>query len=512
MDKIIVIDFGSQYNQVIVKTLRKLKVYSELIEYKKISAEMIKEDKSIKGIILSGGPTSVYREDAFKIDEKIFGLNIPILGVCYGMQYINDFFGGVVVQTPVKEYGKTEIIIEKENLLTSGTPNRQDVWMSHNDSVTIVAETLEVLSSSKDHPAIIKHQSKPIYGVQFHIEVEHTEYGQKMVENFCFNICQVSADFAMEVYVQELQDKIKTDLGDQKVICALSGGVDSSVVAALLQKTIPNQVHFFFVDTGLLRLEEGEQVLELFRTKFNIDVLKIDGKKEMMDSLKGLEDPEEKRKAIGKTFITIFQKTIKEISTTEKVNFLAQGTLYSDIIESGTSTSQTIKSHHNVGGLPDDMEFQLIEPINRLFKDEVRELGKTLGLDDAFVYRQPFPGPGLGIRIIGEITAKKVEILQAADQIVRKVIDNSEYQKQIWQYFCVLTNTKSVGVKGDVRVYDYVLALRFVTAVDGMTADFARIDFETLNTISQEITNNVEGISRVVYDITGKPPGTIEWE
>lgn len=512
MNKILVVDFGSQYNQVIIKALRKLNIYSELIEYTRITSKMLETDKTIKGLILSGGPSSTYEEHSFKIESEIFETNIPILGICYGMQYIASIYGCQVKETQIKEYGKTKIEINTANALTKSTPNIQDVWMSHNDSVTEISKNIEVLATTQNHPAIIKLNEKEIYGVQFHLEVEHTEFGLKMLENFCENICFVSRDFLMENYINEMKEKIAQSIGDENVICALSGGVDSSVVAALLQKIIPNQIHFFFVDTGLLREGEGDQVLSLFKEKFDIDILKIDGKKEMMEALKGLTDPEDKRKAIGKAFIDIFSKTIREISVDKKVKFLAQGTLYSDIIESGTATSHTIKSHHNVGGLPKDLEFELIEPLNKLFKDEVRVLGKTLGLDDDFVYRQPFPGPGLGIRIIGEITEAKIVTLQKSDKIVRDLIDKSKYQKELWQYFCVLTDTKSVGVKGDIRVYENVLALRLVTAVDGMTADFARIDYDLLNEMSQTIVNQVEGVSRVVYDITGKPPGTIEWE
>ncbi len=511
MEKILVVDFGSQFNQVIVKSLRKNNVYSELVHFEEVTKEYIENDSNIKGIILSGGPSSVYDEDAYQIDNGIFELNVPILGVCYGMQYISKLFGGVVEATDVKEYGLAEITITNDDEFTKGTPNKQNVWMSHSDSVVDLGDNLIEIASSDNHPAIIKVKDKNIYGTQFHIEVSHTEYGQELISNF-IEVTGVSREFCMKKYIEEVSQEIKAKVGNKKVICALSGGVDSSVTAALLNKVIPGQVHYFFVDTGLLRKDEGDMVIEMFNNDFKLDVLRINIDQEMFDELKGLTDPEDKRKAIGKKFITIFERTIKDISTDDEVEFLAQGTLYSDVIESGTKTSHTIKSHHNVGGLPEDMNFKLIEPINKLFKDEVRELGKELGLPEKLVMRQPFPGPGLGIRVIGEVTEEKVKIVQEADAILRRVIEEEGLNKEIWQYFCVLTDTMTVGVKGDVRAYEYLLALRMVTSSDGMTADFAKVDFNVLAKISNEITNNVKGVTRVAYDITTKPPSTIEWE
>lgn len=508
-DKILVIDFGSQYNQLITRRIREMNVYSELISCH-TKASTIKNDPSVKGIILSGGPKSVYEENSFTCDEEIFKLNIPILGICYGMQYIAYKFGGNVQTLNNKEFGKQEISTV-ESTLFAGSPKKQNVWMSHGDQVTSLPEDFKVIASSETTDiCAFENERLGLYGVQFHPEVKHTDYGNKILENFIFKIAKAVPNWKISDYIDQKVLEIKKTVGDNKVLMAVSGGVDSSVAACLIEKAVNKNLTCFFVDHGLLRKNEAVEVMDFFENKFNINVIKIDAKERFLNKLKNVIDPEEKRKIIGHEFVKIFEEVADKYGKDYK--FLGQGTLYTDVIESGTSTAQTIKSHHNVGGLPKDMNFTLLEPLNKLFKDEVRALGIELGINESLIYRQPFPGPGLGIRILGEVTLEKIRIVQDSDYILREEIKKAGLDKQIWQYFTVCTSSKTVGVMGDQRTYSYCVAIRAITSVDGMTADWSRIPYEVLDVISRRIVNEVSGCNRVVYDITSKPPGTIEWE
>ena len=504
---ILVLDFGSQFNQLITRRIREMGVYSELHDHE-ITVEEIKQ-LNPQGIILSGGPNSVYADDMFDIDEGIFDLNIPILGICYGMQLMMHKLGGKVERANEREYGRATISINDQTLFKA-LPQEQTVWMSHSDKVIDIPKGFEVIAHNPHcENAAVVHRDKQFYGVQFHPEVRHTEYGNDMLRNFIRNIANCTGEWTMENFIDIEIDKIRSQVGDKKVLCAMSGGVDSSVVAVLLHKAIGDQLTCIFVDHGLLRKGEGDMVMEHFAEGFNMNIIRVDVKDRFMEKLKGVSDPEKKRKIIGNEFIYVFDD---EAAKLEGVEFLAQGTLYTDIIESGTKTAQTIKSHHNVGGLPEDMEFELIEPINTLFKDEVRTLGIELGIPEHLVWRQPFPGPGLGIRVLGEITEEKLEIVRESDAILRDEISKAGLERDIWQYFTVLPDIRSVGVMGDYRTYDYTVGIRAVTSIDGMTSDFARIDWEVLQRISSRIVNEVDHINRVVYDITSKPPATIEWE
>lgn len=507
-EMIIVLDFGSQFNQLITRRIREFGVYSELHPHT-ISAEEIKK-MNVKGIIFSGGPNSVYDENAFTCDEKIFELGIPIFGICYGMQLLAKHFGGKVEQAKHREYGKAEINVGTNATLFRNLPEQQVVWMSHGDLVTEVPEGFSIDAKSPSCPiTAMSNEVENLYGVQFHPEVRHSVYGNDILKNFVFNVCGCEANWTMEHFIDVQIEQIRKTVGDKKVLCALSGGVDSSVVAVLIHKAIGDQLTCMFVDHGLLRKGEAESVMETFAEKFQMNVIKIDAKKRFLDKLAGVTDPEQKRKIIGNEFIYVFNDESAKLAGIE---FLAQGTLYTDIIESGTATAQTIKSHHNVGGLPEDMEFELIEPLKTLFKDEVRELGSALGIPDEIVWRQPFPGPGLGIRIIGDVTEEKLEIVRESDYILREEIKNAGLDREIWQYFTVLTNIRSVGVMGDARTYDYTVGIRAVQSIDGMTADWAKIPWDVLEKISSRIVNEVPHVNRVVYDITSKPPATIEWE
>ncbi|MBC6136417.1 glutamine-hydrolyzing GMP synthase [Listeria innocua] len=507
-EKIIVLDFGSQYNQLITRRIREFGVYSELHPHTITVEEM--EALNPTGIIFSGGPNSVYDEDAFRADERIFDMGIPILGICYGMQLMTTHFGGKVERAKDREYGKADIHVENPSRLFASLPTDQVVWMSHGDLVVKEPAGFEVTATSKSCPiAAIADEDRLLYGVQFHPEVRHSAYGNELLKNFALNICGCKGDWTMENFSEVEIAKIQEIVGDKKVLLALSGGVDSSVVGVLIHKAIGDQLTCIFVDHGLLRKGEADQVMATLQGEFNMNIIKVDAKQRFMDKLAGVSDPEQKRKIIGNEFIYVFDD---EANKLDGVEFLAQGTLYTDIIESGTATAQTIKSHHNVGGLPEDMQFKLIEPLNTLFKDEVRALGTELGMPDAIVWRQPFPGPGLGIRVLGEITEEKLEIVRDSDYILREEIKNAGLEREIWQYFTALPNIRSVGVMGDGRTYDHTVVVRAVTSIDGMTADWARIPWDVLEKISVRIVNEVDHVNRVVYDITSKPPATVEWE
>lgn len=507
-EKVIVLDFGSQYNQLITRRIRELGVYSELHPHT-ITAEEIKA-MNPKGIILSGGPNSVYGDNAFQCDKQIFELGLPILGVCYGMQLMAVHYGGKVERAKQREYGKAVLTIEQQSPLFEGLPNEQAVWMSHGDLVVEAPEGFIVNGTNPSCPiAAMSDPTRNMYAVQFHPEVHHSVFGNEIIKNFVFHICGCKGDWTMENFIELEVEKIRETVGDKKVLCALSGGVDSSVVAVLLHKAIGDQLTCIFVDHGLLRKGEAESVMKTFADGFHMNVIKIDAKDRFLNKLVGVTDPEKKRKIIGNEFIYVFDD---EAAKLEGIEFLAQGTLYTDIIESGTATAQTIKSHHNVGGLPEDMAFTLIEPLKMLFKDEVRALGTELGIPDEIVWRQPFPGPGLGIRVLGEITEDKLKIVRDSDAILREEIAKAGLERDIWQYFTVLPNIRSVGVMGDARTYDYTIGIRAVTSIDGMTSDWARIPWDVLEKISTRIVNEVDHVNRVVYDITSKPPATIEWE
>lgn len=505
--KIVVLDFGSQYNQLIVRRIRDLSVYAELIHPEDFKIE---HTEDILGFILSGGPNSVYEKDAPQLPRGLLDVGLPILGICYGMQLLAHHLGGKVEGSHRKEYGLTEMKIQTKNPLTQGLPHLFNVWMSHGDQVTELPEGFIGIGSSETTPfAMMMNVDQSIFGIQFHPEVRHTEYGITILDRFITSVCHAEKTWSMPQFIEEKTREIKELVGDGHVICALSGGVDSSVVAALLNHILGDQFTPIFVDHGLLRLHEAEEVQETFMHRFKMNLITVDAKSRFLELLKGVSDPEKKRKIIGEAFIRVFEEQVKAVS---HATFLAQGTLYTDVIESGTKTAQTIKSHHNVGGLPKHMSLTLIEPLNRLFKDEVRELGLALGLPESIIRRQPFPGPGLAIRILGDVTEEKIRIVQESDFILREEIKKHHLDQSIWQYFTVLTPLKTVGVMGDSRTYDNVLVIRAVTSIDGMTADVAHIPYPILQKISNRMTNEVRGINRVVYDITSKPPGTIEWE
>ncbi|RMG71873.1 MAG: glutamine-hydrolyzing GMP synthase [Nitrospirae bacterium] len=510
IEKILVLDFGSQYTQLIARRVRECKVYSEILPFN-VSLERIKEFNP-KGIILSGGPSSVYSEGAPIPDRGIFELGIPVLGICYGMQLMAYMLGGEVQRADRHEYGRAEIIIDDDTDLLFGITDHSVVWMSHADRIEKCPTGFKPIAHTSNSPvaAMADHQRK-FYALQFHPEVAHTEEGKRILQNFVHNICGCKSEWQMSSFIQWSVENIKKQVGEGKVICALSGGVDSSVTALLVHRAVGDNLTCIFVDNGLLRKGEAQKVRDTFERHFHIKLLFVDARERFLSILKGVTDPEEKRKRIGREFIKIFEEEAKKI---EGAEFLAQGTLYPDVIESVSfkGPSATIKSHHNVGGLPEVMKLRLVEPLRELFKDEVREIGEELGLPEEICWRHPFPGPGLAIRCLGEVTEEKLSILREADAIVLEEIKKAGLYRQIWQAFAVLLPVRSVGVMGDERTYDYAVAIRAVTSLDGMTADWARIPADVLGRISNRIINEVKGINRVAYDITSKPPGTIEWE
>ncbi|MDP4144569.1 MAG: glutamine-hydrolyzing GMP synthase [Bacillota bacterium] len=505
---VLVIDFGGQYNQLIARRVRENGVYCEILPYTR-SLEDIKK-KNPKGIILTGGPNSVYGEKAARIDNGIFELGVPVLGICYGHQFIAHALGGRVQSADIREYGKTEVDLRSCQGLFEEIEGKGQCWMSHTDFVAEAPEGFEVTGYTDQCPvAAMANVERRIYGVQFHPEVEHTLFGKRMLSNFLFNVCKVKGDWSMASFAEEKIAEIKKLVGDKKVLCALSGGVDSSVAAVIVHKAIGKQLTCVFVDHGLLRKDEGDQVENIFRNQFDMNLVRVNAEDRFLGKLAGVSDPERKRKIIGEEFIRVFEEEANKLG---QIDFLVQGTIYPDIVESGTDTSATIKSHHNVGGLPEDMQFALIEPLRELFKDEVRAVGEELGIPHKLVWRQPFPGPGLGIRVLGEVTEDKLEIVREADAIFRDEIANAGLDEDIWQYFACLPNIQSVGVMGDERTYCHTVALRAVTSSDAMTSDWARIPYEVLDKVSRRIVNEVKGVNRIVYDVTSKPPATIEWE
>jgi len=510
VNKILVLDFGGQYDQLIARRVREAHVYAEVRSYRSLSVEEIVKE-GYKGIIFTGGPHSVYKEDSPKCDEKILELGIPVLGICYGAQlmaYLSK--GKVTFAEEFGEYGKCEYI-HKDNPLFQNVPVNSICWMSHTDHISEVPQGFRIIASTdKCLCAAMANDDRKLYGVQFHPEVTHTEYGRQILNNFLFQICCCEADWVMEDFIEESVRRYQNELKGKKVLMALSGGVDSSVAAVLLHKAIGDDLTCIFVDHGLLRKGEADRVEKTFRNTFGLNLVCIDAKERFLERLKGIEEPEQKRKIIGEEFIRVFEEESNRVG---KMDILAQGTIYPDVIESGKGDSAVIKSHHNVGGLPEHMSFErIVEPLRDLFKDEVRETGIRLGLPIELVYRQPFPGPGLGVRILGEVTEEKLNILKEADAIFTEEVEKAKLTHRPDQYFAVLTGSKAVGVMGDARTYGYTVALRSVDTDDFMTAQWSRLPYLLLEKVSDRIVNEVKGVSRVVYDITSKPPGTVEWE
>ena len=508
LNKIFVLNFGGQTDQLIVRRVRELGVYAELhpcdVDLDTLDLE------GLAGIILTGGPQSVNDENSLKTDIKLFDLGVPILGICYGLQYINQYYGGEIETPKNGEYGKTPLLVDNKSEIFKNVPQESTIWMNHRDRVSKIADGFKKTAWTLNCPvAGMENKEKNIYAVQFHPEVVHSEYGKEMLESFVIDICHAEKTWKMDDFAEKIIADIKEKYAGEKMICALSGGVDSSVAATIVSKAIGDNLQCIFVDHGLLRKNEADEVMETYR-HLGLNVKKVDASAEFLEKLKGVDDPETKRKIIGNHFIEVFEREAKEFG---QAKYLVQGTIYPDVIESGKDKASVIKSHHNVGGLPEDMLFEgLVEPLRDLFKDEVRELGEAIGVPHDMVWRQPFPGPGLAIRVIGEITEKRLEIVRETDAILREEVKNAGLNEDIWQYFTVWTPIKTVGVKGDARVYENVIAIRAVETTDAMSVEAAELPFELLQTLSSRMINEVVGVGRVVYDITSKPPGTIEWE
>lgn len=508
LNKIIVLNFGGQTDQLIVRRVRELGVYAELHPCDVDIDSLDLED--LAGIILTGGPQSVNDKNSLRADSKIFELGVPILGICYGLQYINNYYGGEIETPKNGEYGKTPLLVDNKSEIFKNLPQESTIWMNHRDRVSKIADGFKKTAWTLNCPvAGMENKEKNIYAVQFHPEVVHSEYGKEMLESFVIDICHAEKTWKMDDFAEKIIADIKEKYAGEKMICGLSGGVDSSVAATIVSKAIGDDLQCIFVDHGLLRKNEADEVMETYKN-LGLNVKKVDASAEFLDKLKGIDDPETKRKIIGNHFVEVFEREAKEFG---EAKYLVQGTIYPDVIESGKDKSSVIKSHHNVGGLPEDMLFEgLVEPLRDLFKDEVRELGESIGVPHDMVWRQPFPGPGLAIRVIGDITEEKLEIVRETDAILREEIKSHGLNEDIWQYFTVWTPIKTVGVKGDARVYDNVIAIRAVETTDAMSVEAAELPFELLQTLSSRMINEVAGVGRVVYDITSKPPGTIEWE